>query len=104
MSASQFSAGQAFPLPHRGPQTRGPFKCEVRIFKEDDGYFSVAADLPGAVSQGETVEEAVENIQEALEGLLGAYLSSDTGSIPWARVPLDEEAELVHTTSLVIRV
>lgn len=36
---------------------------------EPEGGFSVyAPDLPGCVSQGETREEAEENIREAMEG------------------------------------
>jgi predicted RNase H-like HicB family nuclease len=39
------------------------------VFQEEtDGGFSVwAPDLPGCASQGETLEEALENIKEAIE-------------------------------------
>ena len=39
------------------------------VFQEEkDGGFSVwVPDLPGCASQGETIEEALENIKEAIE-------------------------------------
>lgn len=39
------------------------------VFQEEtDGGFSVwVPDLPGCTSQGETIEEALENIKEAIE-------------------------------------
>ena len=35
--------------------------------EEDGGYVAVAPALPGCVSQGDTREEALENIREAIE-------------------------------------
>jgi predicted RNase H-like HicB family nuclease len=37
---------------------------------EDGGYNVSCPALPGCHSQGETIEEAVANIQEAIEGCL----------------------------------
>jgi antitoxin HicB len=55
----------------------------VYLLPEEDGRFSVfAADLPGCVSQGDTEEEALANIQEAFAGCLAAY--KDQGRpVPW---------------------
>ena len=40
----------------------------VRLVPEEEGGFSVVVPgLPGCVSQGETREEALENIQEAIQ-------------------------------------
>ena len=33
----------------------------------DGGYIAECPDIPGCMSQGETEEEALENIQEAIE-------------------------------------
>lgn len=33
----------------------------------DGGYVAQLAELPGAISQGDTVEEALENLREAAE-------------------------------------
>ena len=38
--------------------------------QEEGGYTIYAPALPGCVSQGETREEALENIKEAIEGYL----------------------------------
>lgn len=37
---------------------------------EDGGYWAEIPAIPGCVSQGETVEELLANIQEAAEGCL----------------------------------
>jgi predicted RNase H-like HicB family nuclease len=60
--------------------------CAVR-FKvileaaEEGGYVTYVPSLPGCVSQGETREEAVENIKEAIEVYLdidGAQIEAET--------------------------
>ncbi|PWR70859.1 type II toxin-antitoxin system HicB family antitoxin [Methanospirillum stamsii] len=38
--------------------------------QEEGGYTVQCLELPGAISQGETVEEALDNIKEAIELLL----------------------------------
>jgi predicted RNase H-like HicB family nuclease len=46
-------------------------KYRVLIQPDEDGvYVAECPSLPGCVSQGETREEAVANIQEAIEGYL----------------------------------
>lgn len=41
---------------------------QVVFQEENEGGFSVwVPDLPGCASQGETLEEAIENIKEAIE-------------------------------------
>jgi predicted RNase H-like HicB family nuclease len=37
---------------------------------EEGGYVAFVEELPGAISQGETLEEARENIREAIELIL----------------------------------
>lgn len=37
---------------------------------EDGGYWAEVPALPGCVTQGETWEEIMENLQEAIEGWL----------------------------------
>jgi len=63
------------------------YECKVAIVKEEDGFSAHATDLPGVVSQGDTIEEAVRNIAEAFEGVLGEYLSD--GTIPWSEVEIE---------------
>jgi predicted RNase H-like HicB family nuclease len=38
--------------------------------EEDGGYVAECPAIPGCVSEGETVEEALANIREAIEGCL----------------------------------
>jgi len=46
-------------------------KLLVRVEPDEDGGYVVECPaLPGCVSQGETVEEALANIQEAIRGFL----------------------------------
>ena len=41
-------------------------KYKIALFKAEEGYSVSVPSLPGCWSQGETEEEAVENIQEVL--------------------------------------
>jgi predicted RNase H-like HicB family nuclease len=46
-------------------------KYTVILEKEEEGGYSVQClELPGAISQGETKEEALRNIKEAIELVL----------------------------------
>jgi predicted RNase H-like HicB family nuclease len=38
--------------------------------EEEGGYSAQCLELPGAISQGETKEEALRNIKEAIEAVL----------------------------------
>lgn len=48
------------------------FKIEVIEDELDGGYVVHCLNLPGCMSQGETVEEAFDNIGEAIGGVLAA--------------------------------
>ncbi|MGQ0634627.1 MAG: type II toxin-antitoxin system HicB family antitoxin [Planctomycetaceae bacterium] len=69
--------------------TRAAYACNVIIVDEGDGYSAHVANLPGAVSEGETIDEALTNIRDALGGLLPAY--SKRGQIPWADAKVEGE-------------
>ena len=45
--------------------------------QKEGGYTVYAPSLPGCISQGETKEEALKNIKEAIE----LYLEADTNEI-----------------------
>ncbi|NOZ58170.1 MAG: type II toxin-antitoxin system HicB family antitoxin [Euryarchaeota archaeon] len=49
------------------------FKVIVEEDKEDGGYVVSVPSLSGCYSQGDTIEEALENIKEAIE----LYLEAD---------------------------
>jgi predicted RNase H-like HicB family nuclease len=43
------------------------YRVNVVFSKDKDGYYVFCPELPGCQSQGDTFEEARENIQEAME-------------------------------------
>ena len=46
---------------------------QVIVYSGEDGYFvSECPSLPGCISQGETREEAIANIKEAIAGYIAA--------------------------------
>ena len=47
---------------------------------EEGGYWAEVPALPGCASQGETMEELVVNIREAIQGCLSAELPDATSS------------------------
>ena len=49
-------------------------KFTVVLREEEEGGYSVQClELPGAISEGDTKEEALKNIREAIEGYLEAF-------------------------------
>ena len=46
------------------------FAVALREDKEEGGFVAECLDMPGCVSQGETREEAMENIQKAIHSCL----------------------------------
>lgn len=64
------------------------FECKVLLCPEEGGGFSAhALRLPGVVSEGETVDEALENIEDAFRAAMHAYLES--GDVPWEDNPVE---------------
>ena len=59
---------------HRGrarkPQSTQPpksYKFPVILEKDEDGYFALCPSLQGCYTQGDTFEEALKNIKEAVQ-------------------------------------
>jgi predicted RNase H-like HicB family nuclease len=71
---SGFSVFIAFPTDVR---------CHVAIIKENDGAFSaIVLNLPGTGSCGDSSEEALANLQDAVKETIAAY--DDAGEdVPW---------------------
>jgi len=62
---------------------------QVIIYPGEDGYWvAECPTLPGCISQGQTKEDAIKNIREAIEGYVAA-LEEDSLHIP------DEHFELL---------
>lgn len=47
-------------------QTMQNYKISIVIEKDADGYFAFSPQLQGCYTQGETYEEALENIKDAI--------------------------------------
>jgi len=48
-----------------------PMQYQIKLKKSEEGYAVWCPSLPGCASQGETREEALANIQDAIESYLG---------------------------------
>ncbi len=58
---------------------------QVLIYPGEDGYWvAECPSLPGCISEGQTREEAVKNIQEAIQGYIAA-LEEDGLAVPEER-------------------
>jgi predicted RNase H-like HicB family nuclease len=52
-------------------------KFSIIIEKDDDGrYVAECPDLPGCLSEGETLEDVLENVNESIIGCLKSRLKS----------------------------
>lgn len=57
------------------------YKINIIIEKDEDGYYAYSPELPGCQSQGDTLEEVRENIQEAIELYLETLSESEKQAI-----------------------
>jgi len=75
--------------------TKVTFRVEVTEDTLDGGFIASCLDLPGCVSQGDTEDEAVENLVEAISGVLEARMQRHLRE----RLPLhadEAESEPAH--------
>ena len=76
------TAGTYRDLPEWSPQ-KACYRCHIRLIREDDGSFSaIVLNLPGAGSCGDTEEEALRNVREAILGVIESYIEAGD-EIPW---------------------
>lgn len=57
-------------------------KYPISIYPEDEGYTVMIPDLPGCLTQGETLAECVINIEEARELWIETVYTSAKKDIP----------------------
>ncbi len=57
-------------------------KYPISIYPEDEGYTVIIPDLPGCMTQGETLEEAIDSINEARELWIETVYASSKKNIP----------------------
>ena len=63
-------------------------KLKVVIHQaEEGGYWAEVPSIPGCVTQGDTFEELIQNLYDAVEGCL---------SIDMEKVKLDKNAEIME--------
>jgi predicted RNase H-like HicB family nuclease len=59
-------------------------KIKVAIHEaEEGGYWAEVPAIPGCATQGETFEELLQNIYEAIEGCLSVDTAPSDDSKPW---------------------
>jgi predicted RNase H-like HicB family nuclease len=59
------------------------YECCVYVCPDETtGFYAYMANLPGVVSEGETVAEAIDGVKDAFRGAVAVYRESGE-SIPW---------------------
>ena len=71
------------------------YKVSIVIEKDEDGYFAFCPELEGCQTQGDTIEEVLDNIQEAIELYLETLTEAEI------KASLSKE---ILTTSLEVKV
>lgn len=57
-------------------------KYSISIYPEEEGYTVIIPDLPGCITQGETLEECIVNIEEVRELWIETVYASAKKDIP----------------------
>jgi predicted RNase H-like HicB family nuclease len=58
-----------------------PYKVNIIIEKDEDGYYAHCPELPGCQSQGDSLEEVKANIKEAVELYLETLSESEKNEL-----------------------
>ena len=79
------------------------YRCLIALVREEDGdYSAIVVNLPGCGSCGDSEEEAIENVKEAIRGTIESYVEAGE-DIPWVDPNLEEKPEgTVRTTWIVV--
>lgn len=68
----------------------------IRPDHEDGGFIAECLEIPGCLSQGDTIEETLANVKEAAEGCLLSMLEHGdplpTGEAVFATIPVEVPA------------
>ncbi len=75
---------------------------EVTVLKAEDGYTGWIEEIPGAIGEGDTIEELEEDMKDAVVGMLDYY--SRHGGVPKRKreATLAEPGEVI--TKMMIQV
>lgn len=78
------------------------YRCHICLIPEDDGTWSaIVLNLPGAASCGKSEEEALENVREAIVGVIKSYLADDE-TIPWCDSVSDDIPQNAKQTWILV--
>lgn len=66
-------ARRSDPLLQIGACTLTLYSFNIKITYDDSRYTVQCKELPGAISQGKSIDEAMRNIKEAIEGYIEAF-------------------------------
>lgn len=80
---------------HSGTWT---FRVEITPDDVDGGYIAECLDVPGAMSQGETEQEAFENLIEAVQGVIALRMGEHFRTIDFAMEPVVASSRVVNVT------
>ena len=65
------------------------YRCHVCVVRDDDRWSVMVLNLPGTGSCGDTEQEAMENVREAIAGVIESYCEHDE-EIPWTDSNADD--------------
>lgn len=76
----------------------------IVIEQDEDGrYVAECMDLPGCLSEGETLEDALENISEAILGCVKSRLKLLLEKQPWIEIPAQDKVAVQFDMSGALR-
>ncbi|MCE5322669.1 type II toxin-antitoxin system HicB family antitoxin [bacterium] len=61
-------------------------KLKIHVHEEDGGYWAEVPAIPGCATQGDTFEELLQNVYEAVEACL---------SVDMEQLPTDEKTRIM---------
>ena len=78
------------------------YRCHVSVMQEEDGAFSaIVLNLPGAGSCGDTAEKALDNLREAVLGVIESHIEAGE-EIPWLGLDEYEVPEGTATKWIIV--
>lgn len=84
---------------------RNTMSCRALLYRDEEagGYTVVVRNLPGVTSEGDTIEEAIANIQDAFSEAILSYRGNGM-DIPWGEEFELPEGVPEHEFHLMVRV
>jgi len=81
---------------------RSLYRCHVCITRDEEGVFSATVlNLPGCGSCGDTEQEAIQNVREAVLGVIASHIEAGE-DIPWVNSMLSTIPEGARQRWIVV--